>query len=74
MSQSVMISDELFGHLGALAQDLNQTRQDLIQQALTDYVELQLWKINEIKQSIQEADAGDFASESRIARLNQKYA
>jgi hypothetical protein len=47
---------------------------DLFDQPGRTFHELEAWRIKEIKQSIKEADAGEFASDADLAIATKKYA
>ena len=47
---------------------------DLFDQPCRAFHELEAWRIKEIKQSIKEADAGEFASDVDLAIATKKYA
>ncbi len=47
---------------------------DLFDQPFRAFHELEAWRIKEIKQSIKEADAGEFTSDVNLAIATKKYA
>ena len=51
-----------------------ETMSDLFEQPYCAFHELEIWRIKEIKQSIKEAEAGEFASDADLAIATKKYA
>jgi predicted transcriptional regulator len=43
-------------------------------EAIERYLEVEDWRVKEIKQAIKEADAGDFVSEKELEKVKKKYA
>jgi RHH-type rel operon transcriptional repressor/antitoxin RelB len=41
--------------------------------AISSYVELQEWQITEIRKGLQEADAGEFATDQEVAEVFSKW-
>ena len=52
--------------LDAIAVGLDRDRSYLINEAITLYLEMHQWQIEEIQSGIAEADAGDFATEAEV--------
>lgn len=52
--------------LDKLAGTLDRDRSYLIKTAVADYIALHRWQIEEIERAIQEADAGDFATDEEV--------
>ncbi|HEY9641222.1 MAG TPA: CopG family ribbon-helix-helix protein [Coleofasciculaceae cyanobacterium] len=52
--------------LDALAVGMDRDRSYLINEAITLYLEMHQWQIDEIQRGIAEADAGDFATEAEV--------
>lgn len=55
--------------LDAIAAGMDRDRSYLINEAITLYLEMHQWQLEEIRQGIAEADAGDFASEEEVAAV-----
>ena len=55
--------------LDAIATAMDRDRSYLLNEAVQLYLELHQWQIAEIQQGIQEADAGDFASDEEVAEV-----
>lgn len=52
--------------LDAIAAGMDRDRSYLINEAITLYLEMHQWQIEEIQQGLAEADAGDFATEEAV--------
>ena len=65
---------EVKQQLDALAEATQRSKSWLAGEALKQYLDLEAWQIGEIRQALQEADAGDFASDAEIAAIQEKYA
>jgi len=67
------LDDKTLQTLDRLAASTERSRDDLISQAVQDYLELQSWQMDKIRAGIAAAEQGDFASEEEIARIVEKY-
>lgn len=65
---------EVKQQLDALAESTQRSKSWLAGEALRQYLDLEAWQIGEIRQALQEADAGDFASDAEIATVRAKHA
>jgi predicted transcriptional regulator len=70
---SMRLPDELSNQLNILAVATGRTKSFLAGQAIRDYIERESWQIAEITQAINEADAGDFASEEEVYAISAKW-
>jgi RHH-type rel operon transcriptional repressor/antitoxin RelB len=52
--------------LDKLAGTLERDRSYLIKKAVSEYVALHRWQIDEVENSVTEADAGDFATDTQV--------
>jgi predicted transcriptional regulator len=59
--------------LDALAKSTGRNRNTLVEEAIRRFIDVQRWQITDIEQAIQEADAGDFASDEEMDTLWVKY-
>ncbi|MDP8568246.1 CopG family ribbon-helix-helix protein [Methylophilus aquaticus] len=59
--------------LEKLAASTHRTRSFLAAEAIKAYVESNEWQINEIKQAISEAEAGDFATQAEVDAVAEKW-
>lgn len=55
--------------LDAIAAATNQDRSGVINEALNAYVDLYQWQVDHIREGIRQADAGQFASDTRVNRV-----
>lgn len=72
-SMSLRLPDDLFEQLGCLAEATGRTKTFLAVQALRNFVDQEAWQIAEIKKAIDEADAGDFATDEEMGELDAKW-
>jgi predicted transcriptional regulator len=75
MSRSVTVEldDESLQALDQLARRTERSRDDIIGQAVQNFLDLQAWQIDKIEAGIAAAERGDFATEVEIARIAEKY-
>jgi predicted transcriptional regulator len=60
--------------LEKLAEDTDRSESMLAVEAIERYLEVEDWRVKEIKQAIIEADAGDYVSEKELEKVKKKYA
>jgi len=60
--------------LDKLAEATHRSKSFLAAEAINCYLEAEAWQIDEINLALNEADAGDFASEADVASMVKKYA
>ena len=70
---SMRLPDELSNQLETLAAATGRTKSFLAGQAIRDYLERESWQVTEITQAINEADAGDFASDEEVSVISAKW-
>ena len=68
MTKSVTfrLDDDKLQVLDGLATTMDRDRSYLLNEAVENYIDLHQWQINEIRQAIAEADAGDFATNEEV--------
>ncbi|HKI05431.1 MAG TPA: hypothetical protein VKK31_25850 [Thermoanaerobaculia bacterium] len=59
--------------LAALSRTTERPEAALVTDAINSYVELQEWQITEIRKGLQEADAGEFATDQEVAEVFSKW-
>lgn len=59
--------------LDKLAEATERDRSYLIKKAVAEYIALQRWQIEEIEQALQEAEAGDFASDKEVRAVFNEF-
>jgi len=66
-TMTVRLDRDIKTRLEQLARATQRSKSFLAAEAIRDYVELNEWQIAEIASAIQEAERGDFASDSEVA-------
>jgi len=72
-TMTVRIEDEVKDRLDQLAEATHRSKSFLAAEAIRSYVETNEWQIGEVCAALQEADAGDFASDKEVAALARKW-
>ena len=72
-TMTVRLDDEVKERLDVLAEATQRSKSFLAAEAIRAYVENNEWQIGEIRAALQEADAGDFASDKDVAVLASKW-
>jgi RHH-type transcriptional regulator, rel operon repressor / antitoxin RelB len=70
---TLRLDDAVKDKLEKLAESTHRSRSFLAAEAIKAYVDSNEWQINEIHTAIQEADAGDFASEIDVKTVFDKW-
>ena len=70
---TLRLDDVVKDKLEKLAESTHRSRSFLAAEAIKAYVDSNEWQINEIHIAIQEADAGDFASEAEVKAVFGKW-
>jgi len=65
---------EVKDQLEKLADATHRSKSYLAGEALRQYLVLEAWQIGEIQRALQEADAGDFATDGEVDAVVRKYA
>lgn len=77
MSQSttmtIRLEPELKSRLDKLASATQRSKSFLASEAVREYIELNEWQIQEIKDAIKEADSGDFADDKEVKAIFNKW-
>ena len=60
------LEGEAVAFLDTLGKNLDRDRSYLIKDAVSRYIDMHRWQIEEIERAIAEADGGDFASEAEV--------
>ena len=72
-TMTVRLEDEIRDRLDQLAEATQRSKSFLAAEAIRAFVETNEWQIGEIRAALQEADAGDFASDKAVAALSRKW-
>ncbi len=59
--------------LDAIAHAMERDRSYVLNRAVEDFIEINNWQIERIKEGIAAADAGDFASDEEVAAAHAKW-
>ena len=70
---NVRLPEALYQQIEDLSKATARTNSFLATDALTKYVHQESWQINDIRQGLAEADAGDFASSKEVEAVFVKY-
>jgi predicted transcriptional regulator len=70
---SVRIPEDVEKKLTQLAESTGRTKSWITNQAIQDYLERELWQINEIKDALIEADSEQFASTDDVKNMFSKW-
>lgn len=73
-TMTIRLEDSVKDKLEQLAEATHRSRSYLAAEAIAHYVETNEWQILEIQAALQEADAGDFASDEDVAAVQRKWA
>jgi predicted transcriptional regulator len=71
---TLRVSSEIKDQLGKLAEATHRSQSFLGGEAIRRYIDLESWQIAEIQQALNEADAGDFATEAEFDAVVKKHA
>ena len=72
-TMTIRLEPELKERLDLLAEATHRSKSYLAAEALRDFVELNEWQISEIKQSIEEANNEQFASDQEVHSTLSKW-
>lgn len=70
---TLRMPEEMREKLDRLAAATARSRSRLAIEALSSYLALQEWQIGEIQKGLEEAEAGEFASEEEVLRVFGKW-
>ena len=73
-TMSLRLPDEMADTLASLAKATGRSKSFLAINALRDYLAREAWQIAEIQKALEEADAGDFATENEVSATLTKWA
>ena len=77
MSQSttmtIRLESELKSRLDKLSAATHRSKSFLAAEAVREFIEINEWQIEEIKDAVKEADAGDFASDQEVQTVFNKW-
>ena len=72
-SLNLRIADDMKRQLDALAEATGRNKSFLAVEAIRDYLQREAWQVAEIRLAVLEADAGDFADETEVQAVRDKW-
>ncbi len=72
-TMTIRLESELKARLDQLAKATHRSKSFLASEAIREFIELNEWQIQEIKEAIKEADAGDFADDQEVKDVFGKW-
>jgi RHH-type transcriptional regulator, rel operon repressor / antitoxin RelB len=72
-TMTIRLDAGIKNQLDRLADATQRSKSFLAAEAIREYIEINEWQIQEIKAAIAEADAGDFATESEVKKVTDKW-
>ena len=72
-TMTIRLEPELKSRLDKLSAVTHRSKSFLAAEAVREFIELNEWQIEDIKASIKEADADDFASDQEIRAVFNKW-
>lgn len=73
MKVQIQLPLEVKESLEELARTMERSEALLVAEAIASYVDLQQWQLRQIEKGLQEADAGDFATDEEVAAIVAKW-
>jgi RHH-type transcriptional regulator, rel operon repressor / antitoxin RelB len=70
---SIKLPFALADQLDALTETMGQSKTALTIEALSNYIETQMWQLADVKTAVCEADNGEFATETEVNDFFKKY-
>jgi len=71
---TIRLKPDLKTRLDKLSAATNRSKSFLAAEAVREFIEVNEWQIEEIEKAVEEADAGDFASEQEVRVIVNKWA
>lgn len=65
-TMTIRLEDDTKSRLDKLADATQRSRSFLAAEAIRQYIELNEWQIGEVRQALEEADRGEFASDAEV--------
>lgn len=72
-TMTVRLEDDVKDRLERLADSTHRSKSYLAAEAIREYVANNEWQIAEIQAALQEADAGDVATDEEVAAVARKW-
>jgi len=72
-TMTIRLDPELKTRLDQLAEATHRSKSFLAAEAIRDFIELNEWQVQEIRDGIKEADSGDFATDNAVKKTLRKW-
>lgn len=72
-TMTIRLTPELKSRLDQLAKATSRSKSFLAAEAIRDFIELNEWQVQEIKDAIKEADNSDFATDKAVNKTLSKW-
>ena len=72
-TMTIRLEPEVKKRLDSLAKSTHRSKSFLAAEAIREYIALNEWQVQEVKDAIKEADTGDFASDAEVATVFSKW-
>lgn len=72
-TMTIRLESDLKSRLDQLAEATQRSKSFLAAEAIREFIELNEWQIQEIREALKEADAGDFASDNEVKAILAKW-
>ena len=72
-TMTIRLEDEVKDRLELLAGSTHRSKSWLAAEAIREYIANNEWQVAEIHAALQEADAGDFATDKEVAAIAKKW-
>ena len=72
-TMTIRLEPELKSRLDKLSAATRRSKSFLAAEAVREFIEINEWQIEEIKDAVKEADAGDFASDQEVQTVFNKW-
>lgn len=73
ITMTIRLDDEVKERLERLAESTHRSKSFLAAEAIREYVASNEWQVAEIQAALNEADAGDFATDQELASIAKKW-
>jgi RHH-type rel operon transcriptional repressor/antitoxin RelB len=72
-SLTLNLAEETFAGLDRLSRETGRSPNQLVQEALTRYIDYESWKLEKIRNAMRRADAGEFATDEEMGSAFDRY-
>ena len=72
-TMTIRLESELKNRLDELAKITDRSKSYLAAEAIREFIELNDWQLQEIKQAVEEAEDGEFASDPAVEKVLKKW-